>query len=105
MLSEENRKKISFSGIYVGGPKESFVNKYPYYTFVPKTTIHDKIIMVDTYFGEVYEVTNQNIDSFELLFDMNDVEEMEKPTADCYRVVLDPSGKHRYFKRRENGVI
>lgn len=94
MLSQENREKLVMSGLYKCKPQldwiESFRRDNPYHCinwiFKPsyrKDT--DTYYMKDTYWGDKgFELTDENFNKFELIFDFNDVEQYKGQHPEDY---------------------
>lgn len=121
MLSRENRNKVCMSGLYRHAPVKEWRGKMYEgnlyhccnWTFKPLVQHDGSIHMADTYWGcagGLYvELTDENIDSFELICDLNDVFDVgERPPEDyeekdVFRVAIDSGGinhKH-YFVRKD----
>lgn len=121
-LSEENVNKLCMTGIYQCDPVLSWLEPWrkddPYHcinwTFrVKKHDGLNKYYMYDTYWatgdGLRVELTDENFDKFELLFDMNDVRKVSPPDfydyneEDRWHVALDSGGyyysKHYYVRK------
>lgn len=107
MLSKENLEKVNFNGLYSHEP----TNKYMDYgndvywcknwTFKPIKR-DDKVYMADTYWSYTQnqiELTDDNIDEFEFIFDFNDVYPFrgenifEFENEDYWVVAVDSGGK------------
>ena len=119
MLSQENIKKLHIDGIYRCDPVLSWLPSYkrddPYWcrnwTFKVRER-NGKYFMYDTYWtGDDYpvELTNENFDKFEYLFDLNDIQYvnsyenwLEYPEEDRWRIPLDSGGTNyaKYVVRR-----
>lgn len=116
MLSKENINKLHMNGIYRCEPVLEWLPSYkrdnPYWcrnwTFKVRKTNIGKYYMYDTYWstGDDYpvELTDENFDKFEYLFDLGDIHYVnsyenwiEYPEEDRWRVALD-SGGNRYAK-------
>lgn len=91
-LSEENINKLCMTGIYRCDPVLSWIpswrrdNPYHCINWTFKVRKHDgsnKYYMYDTYWstgdGLIVELTDENFNKFELLFDMNDVRKVSPP--------------------------
>lgn len=113
-LSQENINKLCMTGIYHCDPVlpwiESWRRDTPYHCInwnfkVKYYENSDKYYMVDTYWsgyeGLRVELTDENFDKFEFLFDMNDVHKVSPPgfydynEEDRWHLALD-SGGYRY---------
>ena len=114
MLSQENIDKLHMNGIYRCEPVLSWLPSYkredPYWcrNWTFRVRKSNKYYMYDTYWstGDEYpiELTDENFDKFEYLFDLDDVRYinsyenwLEYPDEDKWRVGLD-SGGIRYPK-------
>lgn len=111
MLSKENADKIVLTGLYKHEPDAKYRgslyadNLYHCFNWtfrVMHNEKYDKWYMVDTYFNDKYiELTDDNFDEFELLFDFNEVEKhsgnhiYEYDESDWWHVAVDSGG--RYF--------
>lgn len=124
-LSQENIDKLCMTGIYRCEPVLSWIESWrrddPYHcinwTFMVEkyenTGGPDKYYMRDTYWsggsGLSVELTDENFDKFELLFDMNEVHKVNPPDfydyneEDRWHIALDSGGyrfsKHYYVRR------
>ena len=115
-LSQENINKICMTGVYSCDPQLSWIESWrrsdPYHcinwTFkIVKYDDSDKYYMRDTYWsgceGLKVELTDENFDKFELLFDLEQVSKVSPPDfydydeEDRWHVALD-SGGYRYSK-------
>ncbi|MDT2613960.1 hypothetical protein [Enterococcus dongliensis] len=114
MLSQENRKKIIQTGLYareIDKRTRTGASTYPYWctnwTFFPQIN-EDEVVMIDSYYKSYqhnihYYIDDKNIQDFKLIFDFNDVREVEQTTYqeyaddDRYQVACD-SGGRRYPK-------
>lgn len=84
MLSKENKNKIVLTGLYRCEPNKKYRSQLywdrMYHCFNWTFKVHhresdDTWYMVDTYFNDKYiELTDENFDEFEFLFDFNEVE-------------------------------
>jgi hypothetical protein len=84
MLSKENKNKIVHTGLYRCEPNKKYRSQLYWndmyhcsnWTFVVHHCESDDTwYMVDTYFNDKYiELTDENFDEFEFLFDFNEVE-------------------------------
>ena len=84
MLSKENKNKIVLTGLYRCEPNKKYRSQLywddMYHCFNWTFKVHhcerdDTLYMVDTYFNDKYiELTDENFDEFEFLFDFNEVE-------------------------------
>lgn len=119
MLSQENIDKLHIDGIYRCNPVLSWLPSYkrddPYWcrnwTFKVRER-NGKYFMYDTYWtGDDYpvELTNENFDKFEYLFDLGDIRYVnsyenwiEYPEEDRWRIPLDSGGTNyaKYVVRR-----
>ena len=120
MLSQKNINKLHMNGIYRCEPVLSWLPSYkrdnPYWcrNWTFKVRKHKgKYRMYDTYWstGDDYpvELTDENFDKFEYLFDLDDVRYinsyenwLEYPDEDKWRVALDSGGMsyQKYVVRR-----
>lgn len=120
MLSQENINKIHENGIYRCEPVLKWLPSYkrdtPYWCRNWTFKVHrykDKYYMYDTYWhtGDEYpvELTDDNFDLFEYLFDLDDVrfvhswnDFLEYPECDRWVVALDSGGTYdkKYVVRR-----
>lgn len=121
-LSQENINKLCMTGVYRCDPVLSWIESWrrddPYHcinwTFkVVKYDNPDKYYMRDTYWssgsGLSVELTDENFDKFELLFDMNEVHKVNPPDfydyneEDRWHIALDSGGymfsKHYYVRK------
>lgn len=121
-LSQENINKLCMTGIYRCDPVLSWIESWrrdnPYHcinwTFmVYMYDEYNKIYMRDTYWsggsGLSVELTDENFDKFELLFDMNEVHKVNPPDfydyneEDRWHIALDSGGyrfsKHYYVRK------
>lgn len=108
MLSDVNRKKIVSNCLYqrkidwqrVTGSDPFWCTNW---TFVPIFN-EKRVLMMDSYYKSyqdsiVYELTDDNINDFELIFDFDDVEKVperlynEYDDEDRYRVSCDSGGR------------
>lgn len=111
MLSKENIEKLHLNGIYRCDPVLNWLPSYkrdnPYWcrnwTFKIGRSKSGKYFMRDTYWatGDDYpvELTDENFDKFEFLFDLDDIKYensyeswLEYPEEDRWRVPLDSGG-------------
>lgn len=119
MLSQENIDKLHMKGIYQCKPVLEWLPKYkrdrPYWcrnwTF-KVSKYDDKYYMTDTYwntFDNCIELTDENFDKFEYLFDLNEVQYvneysrwLEYPEEDRWIAPLDSGGMthSKYVVRR-----
>jgi hypothetical protein len=84
MLSKENKNKLVHTGLYRCEPNKKYRSQLywndMYHCFNWTFIVHhcesdDTWYMVDTYFNDKYiELTDENFDEFEFLFDFNEVE-------------------------------
>ena len=108
MLSEENKQKLVLTGLYSHKPDINmrstlYVNDL-FWCFNWTFKIYrrnDIYYFVDTYFNDkYYEITNENIDEFKLIFDFNDVERISESEAtkyddeDVFHVAVDSGGMY-----------
>jgi len=120
MLSQENINKLHMNGIYRCNPVLSWLPSYkrnnPYWckNWTFRVREYDgKYAMYDTYWatGDEYpvELTDENFDKFEFLFDLNDIryvnsyeDWLEYPEEDRWRVPMDSGGSSyaKYVVRR-----
>ena len=119
MLSQENRDKLILSGLYKTEPNKKLKSWYdsssPFHCFNWTFKIQyneklDKYSMVDTYFNDKYiEITDENINLFELIFDFNDVVShsgthiWDYEEEDTYHVAIDSGGMYcggKYFIKK-----
>ena len=120
MLSQENIDKLHMNGIYRCEPVLSWLPSYkrkdPYWcrNWTFRVRKSNKYYMYDTYWstGDEYpiELTDENFDKFEYLFDLDDVryinsyeDWLEYPDEDKWRVALDSGGIRypKYVVRRD----
>jgi len=123
MLSQKNIDKLHTNGIYRCDPVLEWLPSYkrnnPYWsnnwTF-RVSKYKDKYYMRDTYWstgGDSVELTDDNFDSFEFLFDLNNVKYVgyndfiEYPEEDRWNVPLDSGGigMAKYVVRRDTKKI
>lgn len=112
MLSDVNRKKIVSNGLYQRKIDWSrVIGSDPFWctnwTFVPIFN-ETRILMMDSYYKSyqdsiVYDLTDDNIDDFELIFNFDEVEEVIESIYDNYLendryCVACDSGGRRYPK-------
>lgn len=121
-LSQENINKLCMTGIYHCDPVLSWIESWrrddPYHCInwnfkVVKYDNSDKYYMRDTYWsggdGLRVELTDENFDKFEFLFDMNEVHKVNPPDfwdydeEDRWHIALDSGGfrfsKHYYVRK------
>ena len=124
-LSQENIDKLCMTGIYRCDPVLSWIGSWrrdsPYHcinwTFkvrkYERSDEPDKYYMYDTYWSTgdnlSVELTDENFDKFEFLFDMNEVRKVSPPDfydydeEDRWHIALDSGGykfsKHYYVKK------
>lgn len=120
-LSQENIDKLCMTGIYRCDPVLSWIASWrrdnPYHcinwTFkIYNCPKYNKIYMRDTYWcdgGLTVELTDENFDKFELLFDMNEVHKVSPPDfwdydeEDRWHIALDSGGfqfsKYYYVRK------
>ena len=114
-LSQENIDKLCMTGIYKCEPVRSWLPSWrrdnPYHcinwTFKVRQYSDGTYVMYDTYWsgsdGFHVELTNENFDKFELLFDLNEMQRISPPDyydydeEDRYHLALD-SGGYQYSK-------
>ena len=122
MLSQANIDKLHMRGIYRCDPVLSWLPLYkrdaPYWcrnwTFKVGKSNSGKYWMMDTYWstGDEYpvELTDENFDKFEFLFDLDDIryinsysDWIEYPDEDRWRVAVDSGGYDhaKYIVRKE----
>ena len=125
MLSQENINKLHMNGIYRCDPVLDWIPFYkwnnPYWcknwTFKVKE-YNCKYSMYDTYWAigddHPVELTDENFDKFEYLFDLNDIryvhsyeDWIEYPEEDRWRIPLDSGGTDyaKYVVRRGSKKI
>lgn len=106
MLSKENYDKLNTNFLYKREPtwKDNHTNTYwcKNWTFRVQKLKDGRAIMLDTYFNSWdshrIEVTDQNINEFEVVFDFNEVKRIRDYEADEYdkcdkfRVATDSGG-------------
>lgn len=119
MLSEENVKKLVISGLYKHEPDKRYRGSLYWddmyhcfnWTFrVRHNESTDDWYMVDTYFDEKsIELTDENFDEFEFVFDFNEVQKhsgkniYEYDENDWWHVAIDSGGMScggKYFVRK-----
>lgn len=119
MLSKGNAEKIVKSGLYKHEPDKRYRSSLYwddlYYCFnwtfmVRHIERDDTWYMVDTYFKDKYiELTDENFDEFEFLFDFNEVDKHsgwnieEYDKNDYWHVAVDSGGMYcggRYFVKK-----
>lgn len=125
-LSQENINKLCMTGVYRCDPVLSWIEYWrrddPYHcinwTFrvekYENTDGPDKYYMRDTYWsggsGLSVELTEENFDKFELLFDMNEVHKVNPPDfydyneEDRWHIALDSGGyrlSNHYYVRKD----
>ncbi len=119
MLSKENVEKIVKTGLYKHEPDRRYRsslhwdNMYHCFNWTFKVSHResdDTWYMVDTYFGDKYiELTDENFDEFEFLFDFNEVEKhtgkniWEYDENDYWHVAVDSGGMYcggKYFVKK-----
>ena len=119
MLSKENAEKLVMTGLYRHEPDKSYRsslywdNLYHCFNWTFKVRHHesdDTWLMVDTYFGDKYiELTDDNFDEFEFLFDFNEVTKhsgehiCEYDEKDWWHVAVDSGGMYcggKFFVRK-----
>lgn len=119
MLSKENVEKIVKSGLYKHKPDRKYRsslywdNLYHCFNWTFKVSHResdDTWYMVDTYFGDKYiELTDENFDEFEFLFDFNEVDKhsgkniWEYDEDDYWHVAVDSGGMYcggKYFVKK-----
>lgn len=121
-LSQENIDKLCMTGIYKCEPVLSWIESWrrdnPYHcinwTFkIYNYPEYNKIYMRDTYWsggsGLSVELTDDNFDKFEFIFDMNEVHKVNPPDfydyneEDRWHVALDSGGyqysRHYYVRK------
>lgn len=118
MLSQENINKLVMTGLYRHEPDKRYRGSLYWndmyhcfnWTFrISYNEKENKWYMVDTYFGDKsIELTNDNFDEFEFLFDFNKVEShsgkniYEYDESDWWHVAVDSGGitYGKYFVRK-----
>lgn len=119
MLSKENAEKLVKSGLYRHEPDKRYRsslywdNLYHCFNWTFKVSHResdDTWYMVDTYFGDKYiELTDENFDEFEFLFDFNEVDKhsgkniWEYDDDDYWHVAIDSGGMYcggKYFVKK-----
>ena len=122
MLSQENVNKLVITGLYKHEPDKRYRssvfwdNMYHCFNWTFKISHNektDKWYMVDTYFNDKsIELTDDNFDEFDFLFDFNEVERhsgeniYEYDESDWWHVAIDSGGMYcggKYFV--EKGAI
>lgn len=119
MLSAENRAKIIPTGLYareIDKRTSTGASTDPYWctnwTFVPRIG-ENEITLIDSYYQSYqdsisYVLDDENIDDFTLIFDFNDVREVEQTTYqeyandDRFWVACDSGGRSypKYFVKK-----
>lgn len=119
MLSKENVEKIVKTGLYKHEPDKKYRSSlywddmYHYFNWtfkVKHNERNDTWYMVDTYFNDKYiELTDENFDEFEFLFDFNEVEKhtgkniWEYDENAYWHVAVDSGGMYcggKYFVKK-----
>ena len=119
MLSKENVEKIVKTGLYKHEPDKKYRSSLYWdnmyhcfnWTFKVKHNENKDIwYMVDTYFNDKYiELTDENFDEFEFLFDFNEVDKhsgkniWEYDDDDYWHVAVDSGGMYcggKYFVKK-----
>ena len=119
MLSKENKEKLVLTGLYRCEPNKKYRSQLHwdnmYHCFNWTFKVHhresdDTWFMVDTYFNDKYiELTDENFDEFELLFDFNEVEKYsgrniyDYDEGDWWHVAVDSGGMScggKYYLKR-----
>ena len=119
MLSKENVEKIVKTGLYKHKPDKRYRSSLYWddmyhcfnWTFKVKHNENKDIwYMVDTYFNDKYiELTDENFDEFEFLFDFNEVDRhsgqhiWEYDEDDYWHVAVDSGGMYcggKYFVKK-----
>ena len=119
MLSKANADKIVKTGLYKHEPDKRYRsslywdNLYHCFNWTFKVSHResdDSWYMVDTYFGDKYiELTDENFDEFEFLFDFNEVDKhtgkniWEYDENDYWHVAIDSGGMYcggKYFIKK-----
>ena len=112
-LSQKNIEKLRMNGIYRCDPVLEWLPSYkrdnPYWcknwTFRVRQSKSGKYFMYDTYWAtgdeDPVELTDENFDKFEFLFDLDDIQYvnsydswLEYPEEDRWNVALDSGGIH-----------
>lgn len=121
MLSQENINQLHLNGIYRCEPVLSWLPSYkrdnPYWCKNWTFKVHrykDKYYMHDTYWstGDEYpiELTDENFDKFEYLFDGDEIRRVkysdwiEYPEDDRWRVGLDSGGEKYYIRKNSKKI-
>lgn len=119
MLSKENKEKLVLTGLYRCEPNKKYRSQLHwdnmYHCFNWTFKVHhresdDTWFMVDTYFNDKYiELTDENFDEFEFLFDFNEVymhsgkNIWEYDENDYWHVAIDSGGMccgGKYFVKK-----
>ena len=119
MLSQENINKLVMTGLYKHEPDKRYIESlywndmYHCFNWTFKVSHNEKTDewhMVDTYFNDKYiELTDDNFDEFDFLFDFNEVERhsgkniYEYDESDWWHVAIDSGGMYcggKYFIRK-----
>ena len=119
MLSQENVNKLVMTGLYKHEPDKRYRgslywdNMYHCFNWTFKISHNektDKWYMVDTYFNDKsIELTDDNFDEFDFLFDFNEVERhsgeniYEYDESDWWHVAIDSGGMYccgKYFVKK-----
>ena len=123
MLSAKNIEKLNMSGLYKCDPDptyENYISDDPYYgmnwTFYPVVSqgVYYMVDTSSTYEERSIELTDENFDNFELIFDKNEVEQIwyerdweEYSTEDRYKVASGINGVDHpslFIKKGSNKV-
>lgn len=119
MLSQTNIDKLVLSGLYKHEPDKRYRSSIHWdnlywcfnWTFIVSYNKNtNKYYMVDTYYNDAYiELTDENFNEFEFLFDFNQVEKHsghnidEYDEDDWWHVAVDSGGMYcggKYFLRK-----
>ena len=119
MLSQENVNKLVMTGLYKHEPDKRYIGSlywndmYHCFNWTFKVSHNEKTDewhMVDTYFNDKYiELTDDNFDEFDFLFDFNEVERhsgeniYEYDESDWWHVAIDSGGMYcggKYFVKK-----
>lgn len=93
-LTKENKERILENGVYkwLGHiPQPGYISGYhcKNWIFIPRFLEDGRVLMLDTYFKSSnyhkIEITDENFDKFEFVFDKTKVSQIGYDTADRYR--------------------
>lgn len=120
MLSKENFDKLNENHLYKREPSKKYCISDDLYwcknwIFKVKKYRDGRAVMKDTYYGDsmdslTFEVTDENINDFEFIFDFREVEKVHKDDVcnykdeDIFIVALGSGGwtyGKRYYKKKE----